>query len=191
MRLLLSFDMATKSPGDAAGAQRGPKQTSMFMTIVVVLLGVWIGLATAGGGLYWLVKSGRIPSAMASSDKAAGAVGTAHSVALEPILVNLADEGGHAYLRLGLTVDVEEVTTADKPAAEGESKEKGAAKVLSEPERWMRDTVLTVLGRQTSAYLLGPDGKEHLKIELKEEIERGQTHMKVKELYFTDFLVQI
>ncbi len=178
--------MSTKPPGDAAA--KPPKQTSSLMTIIVVLVGVWLGLATAGGGLYWLMKSGRIPKAFASSE-ASQASGSAHSVVLEPILVNLADEGGHAYLRLGLTVDLEDVPDAKSGPAE--SSDKGSAKVLTQPERSMRDTVLTVLGRQTSAYLLGPDGKEHLKLELKEEIERGQPHTKVKELYFTDFLVQI
>jgi flagellar FliL protein len=148
-------------------------------------------MGAVGGGLYFLIKSGKLPIGAA-----AGAAGTsassgtgeaaAHQVVLEPILVNLADAGGHAYLRLGLTLDVEDNSAKGDAAADTKS-----GKAPTEQELAVRDTVLAVLGQQTSTWLLGPDGKEHLKIELKEALAKQNPQLKVKDVFFTDFLVQI
>jgi flagellar FliL protein len=54
----------------------------------------------------------------------------------------------------------------------------------------VRDTVLMVLGRQTADGLLAVDGKEHLKSELKAALSERNTDLKVKDVFFTDFLVQ-
>jgi flagellar FliL protein len=168
------------------------------MTLVVVILGTWTGVAGAGGVAYFLVKSGKI---QIGAPNVAGGGGseakTVREITLDPILANLADAGGHAYVRLGLRVEVmgtgASVAEAAETAKPVTSKEAGVGggNSSSELESSIRDTVLAVLGRQTSADLLGPDGKEHLKIELKEAIERGGVRVDVKDLFFTDFLVQI
>ena len=54
----------------------------------------------------------------------------------------------------------------------------------------VRDTVLAVLGRQTADGLLAADGKEHLKAELKAALAEHNADLKVKDVFFTDFLVQ-
>ena len=54
----------------------------------------------------------------------------------------------------------------------------------------MRDTIFDVLGRQTSGLLLAPDGKEKLKSELMTAIGQRNPELRVKTVYFTDFLVQ-
>jgi flagellar FliL protein len=159
----------------------------MAMLLVVVIVGACLGCGAAGGGLYFLIKSGKLSlgaAAAGAEGTSAPADGPTHQVVLEPILVNLADEGGHAYLRLGLTLDVQ--GDAGKSEAAGDGKPG-----KSEQELAVRDTVLGVLGQQTSAWLLGPDGKEHLKIELKEALAKNNPQLKVKDLFFTDFLVQI
>ena len=174
---------AATSEGTASGTVKLP----VAMLLIVVILGVCVGMAGVGGGLYMLMKSGKLPLGNAASAEAALAANekAGHPVVLEPILVNLADEGGHAYLRLGLTLDVE----GDAPKAEAADAKSG--KAPNEQELAVRDTVLAVLGQQTSAWLLGPDGKEHLKIELKEALAKHNGQLKVKDLFFTDFLVQI
>lgn len=149
----------------------------MVPLLLVVLVGVWIGMGAAGAGVYYLMKSGKLAQGQMSGARSDGVT---HSVVLEPILVNLADAGGQAYLRLGLTVDV----AGEAPSGEKTESKGGEADSI-------RDTVLTVLGRQTSAYLLGADGKEHLKIELKEAIAKSSPAMKVSDVFFTEFLVQI
>ena len=186
----------TPSSGEVASAKVQAK-VPVFTVLIAVVLGVWIGLAGAGGGAYLLIRSGRIPLGGLAPAGVAGAT-TTHPLVLEPILVNLAEEGGHAYLRLGLTLDVADEAggvagSAIRPtASEGAAKSggKGDARA-SEADGAIRDTVLTVLSRQTSASLLGPDGKEHLKLELKEAIAKNNPKVKVQDVFFTDFLVQI
>lgn len=191
-------------------ALAGKVKLPVAMLLVVVMLGVCLGMAAVGGGVYFLMKSGKLPIGAAAGRDAANAPGGAgegkvHQVVLEPILVNLADAGGHAYLRLGLTLDVEDTPgaatekTKDVPAKSsdesavpaGAAVAVGATAPPSEIETSIRDTVLTVLGQQTSAWLLGPDGKEHLKLELQDAIAKREPRVKVKDLFISDFLVQI
>ena len=186
---------------DVASTQmKLPVMTMLF----IVIIGVLIGLGAAGGAVYFLAKSGKLPlGAVAGPASAAGDAAT-HPMVLEPFLVNLADEGGHAYLRLGLTLDVEDSGAAGEKANEAPAKTGADAAPLaggaaiakttgtpSEIETSIRDTVLTVLGQQTSAWLLGPDGKEHLKLELQDAIAKREPRVKVKSLFISDFLVQI
>jgi flagellar FliL protein len=167
------------------------------MTLAVVVLGTWIGVAGAGGVAYLLVKPGRTSlGASGLSDAEGSDARPMRAITLAPVLANLADAGGHAYVRLGLRVEIAgtgavqvQTAAAGKDTANDTASDAGASS--SELESSIRDTVLAVLERQTSAYLLGPDGKEHLKIELKEAIERGAVRVDVKDLFFTDFLVQI
>jgi len=196
--------MSKAATTDAPGAQGEMKLPVMTMLIIVVL-GVLIGLGAAGGGVYFLAKSGKLSlGAMTGPASSGGDAAHTHPMVLEPCLVNLAYEGGHAYLRLGLTLDVEDTPGAaaekkDVPAKSGEETTVpagaavavGATAPPNEIETSIRDTVLTVLGQQTSAWLLGPDGKEHLKLELQDAIAKREPRVKVKDLFISDFLVQI
>ena len=47
-----------------------------------------------------------------------------------------------------------------------------------------------VVGRQTAEGLLAPEGKEHLKKELRVALAEHNPELKVLDLYFIDFLVQ-
>jgi len=180
--------MAAKAAGENAAGSATQAKVPVVTVLIATMLGVWLGLGGAGGGLYYLVKSGKLKlPAMGSA--APGNVSTpgegAHTMVLEPILVNLADPGGHAYLRLGLTLNLE------GEAAKPEGGEPKTGKGPTEQELAVRDTVLAVLGQQTSTWLLGPDGKEHLKVELEEAIAKHNPQVRVKDVFFTDFLVQI
>ena len=104
---------------------------------------------------------------------------------LEPLLVNLADAGGSSYLRVALTLRVRD-TTEGKDSKAKDEKSKGA----DEDVAAVRDTVLTVLGRQTADGLLAADGKEHLKAALKTALAEHNADLKVADVFFTDFLVQ-
>jgi flagellar FliL protein len=72
---------------------------------------------------------------------------------------------------------------ADAPAKEEKSANKEADAAL-------RDTALTVLGKQTSQALLVADGKELLKKELKAAFTVHNPELKVTDLFITEFLVQ-
>lgn len=106
-----------------------------------------------------------------------------HLLALGPLLVNLADQGENTYLRLSITLQVEDpAATKDSKAT---SRKSGEDEVAA-----LRDTALTVLGQQTANNLLEPSGKEDLKAELLTALNDHDPDLKVKKILFTEFLVQ-
>ncbi|WP_348269219.1 flagellar basal body-associated FliL family protein [Edaphobacter paludis] len=147
-----------------------------------MLIGAAIASLAFGGVVYYFARSGRLsirrdaaPTTRIPSEP------STHLLVLDPLLVNLAGEG--AYLRLSVSLQV-----ADTPA----KKESGTKNDKSGDEAIaaVRDTALTVLGRQTADGLLALDGKEHLKVELKKALAEHNADLKVTKIFFTEFLVQ-
>jgi flagellar FliL protein len=154
---------------------------------LTVIVGIIVGVACLAGGVYLLMRTGKLhtgPLLVFSERTSAPAVAT-HTISLDPILVNLADPSGHAYLRLGLALEIEDgpLTVASTDAAH-------AMNLLKEREIPIRDTVLAVLGQQTSSALLESGGKERLKQDLQAALALHNPELKVRNLYFSDFLVQ-
>jgi flagellar protein FliL len=139
--------------------------------------------------VYYLAHTGRLPMRGASTQKIETVVPvTTHAMVLEPLLVNLADGGGSSYLRVALTLRVAEVVDKKDSKAKGEKSKDD--KGTDEDIAAVRDTVLSVLGRQTADDLLAADGKKHLKDELKAALAEHNGELKVMDVFFTDFLVQ-
>ena len=159
---------------------------TMLATVVLVLGGL-------GGGIYWLVKTGRMP--IGAAVQAAPVESKKQDdpkkevVLLEPLLVNLSDQGGAGYLRVVMALEVELPVVKDAKPKEEKPPEKGKTAV-NEMEVKMRDVALTVLGRETSEHLLAPEGKEQLKKELQTAIADHLHDVKVTNVMFTEFLVQ-
>jgi flagellar FliL protein len=137
---------------------------------------------------YWAIKSGRLPIA---GVKTVTVVVPAEPmktklVPLDPLLVNLADADGKGYLRVALTLKVED----PPPAKDAKPKEevKGAPK--NEFDAQERDAALGILGKETSEQLLAIDGKEQLKKNLKAELAARVPEVKVVDVLITEFLVQ-
>jgi flagellar FliL protein len=170
------------SPADSAN--RFP----LFPVLIAVAVGVLVAMLALGGGLFYLARSGRLASfaggAVAHRSDEVAPLAT-HAMALEPMLVNLADQGGSSYLRVSLTLRVEDAS-AKKTAGSKEGGDKGSGEAVAP----VRDTLLTVLGQQTADSLLAADGKEHLKTALKAALAEHNSDLKVSDVYFTDFLVQ-
>jgi flagellar protein FliL len=159
---------------------------SLFIAIVVGVLISTLGIGTAA---YCVARTGRLTLLGGATHKTE-AVGprATHAMALEPVLVNLADPGGSSYLRVALTLRVADVEEGkDAKAKEEKLKEDKAA---SDAVASVRDTTLMVLGRQTADGLLAADGKEHLKADLKKAFAEHNADLKVMDVFFTDFLVQ-
>jgi flagellar FliL protein len=167
-------------PQNTAPVAKAPLMTMIVCCLVTVLLAV----AGAVGAMIYLSRHGTLSARAAVTEppkKAKAVAVTRHSVVLDPMLVNLADIDGHAYLRIGIVL-----AEADDPNA----KVKEDAKPVAGENAAVRDTIFDVLGRENSAALLAPDGKEKLKAELMSAIGERNADLRVKEIYFTDFLVQ-
>ena len=164
----------------------GPGMMSMMLAMLVA--GV-IAVAGCGGVVVWLAKSGKLglPTGVPKVEAATKPEPPkTHLVALEPLLVNLADDGGHSYLRVGLSLRVE-----DKAPVKGAKAEEPAkGKPVNEFEADERDAALGVMGRKTTTELLAPDGKEELKQALRAALTQRVPEIKVQDVLFTEFLVQ-
>ena len=171
-----------------------PVSTAAKVPVIAMLLAVVAGVVIAtvgiGGVAYYLVRSGQFPVQRGIPGKAEAVTpATTHAMVLEPLLVNLADAGGSSYLRVALTLRVADAS--DKKSAQAkDGKSKDDKNASDEAGAAVRDTVLTVLGRQTADGLLAADGKEHLKVALKTALAEHNADLKVMDIYFTDFLVQ-
>jgi flagellar basal body-associated protein FliL len=101
-------------------------------------------------------------------------------VRLESFVVNVADPEGGRFLRVGIDLGLENQLSTN----EG----RGGAGDL--PIAHIRDCILSVLSTWRSDALLAPEGKEKLKNELLRALRDRVPELGVKEVYFTDFLVQ-
>lgn len=155
--------------------------------VVAVVLGVMLSIVVVGGTGYYLVRSGKLRMQSAGPQIAAAPVVSVktHVVALEPMVVNLADRTSGSYLRASITLNI-----ADSKDSVKDEKKADESKAGKEMDAAIRDTVLTVLGRQTSESLLATDGKDHLKKELRAALAEHNPDVKVTDLFFTEFLVQ-
>jgi flagellar FliL protein len=157
--------------------------------LIAVVIGVVVATLSVGGVVYYLAHTGRLPALGGAAQKTEGiAPAATRAIVLEPLLVNLADGGGSSYLRVALTLRVADV--ADKKSAKGNEQKGKDDKGSDDAVAAVRDTVLTVLGQQTVDGLLAADGKAHLKTELKTALAEHNADLKVKDVFFTDFLVQ-
>jgi flagellar protein FliL len=176
------------SPPTTAPVPLGAKFPVVPMLLAVVT-GAVIATAGIGGVVYFLARTGRLPMPGRIAQKAEIVVPvTTHAMVLEPLLVNLSDAGSTSYLRVALTLRVADV--ADKKSSKTKDEKGKDDKSPDEVVAAVRDTVLTVLGRQTADRLLDADGKEHLKSALKAALAEHNADLKVTDIFFTDFLVQ-
>jgi len=180
--------VSTSSPPAPAPAPVAAK-VPVVPLLIAVVAGVVIATLGVGGVVYYLAHTGRLSMQGGAAQKAE-AIGpaTTHAMVLEPLLVNLADAGGSSYLRVALTLRVADA--ADKKGTKANGEKGKSDNGTEDAVAAVRDTVLTVLGRQTADDLLAADGKEHLKAELKSALAEHNAELKVKDVFFTDFLVQ-
>ena len=117
------------------------------------------------------------PSSVGNDSLGAADKGVLH---LEPFVVNLADPKENRFLRVGIDLGLEKPL----PGKEGKSGEGDV------PAARIRDCILYVLSTWRSDALLATDGKQKLKDEILRALQDRVPELGVKEVYFTDFLVQ-
>lgn len=147
--------------------QETKKSNSLVLILVAVLI-----LAIAGGGGWFYLHQGK--TAQAATPKSE----QLHTVHLEGFTVNLADVEENHFLRI--TIDLG-LGQAPKTAKEGESEI---------PTARVRDAILTVLTAGKADSLITQDGKAQLKKGILTSLQQNVPELDVREVYFTEFLVQ-
>ena len=162
---------------------RAPLKVPVVPLVTSVVLGILLSVAAIGGVGYYLIHSGKLklqtmPPPPISLDP------KIRPVVLDPLIVNLADTSGTAYLRVSMVLEVADAAQSVKSGEKaGDVKQNPFAAAA-------RDAALTVLSKQTSANLLTLPGKDGVKVELKKAIAECDPNLKIVDLYFTEFLVQ-
>ena len=111
-------------------------------------------------------------------------------ISLDPLLVNLADSSGAAYLRVSMVLRVQPSTPIKATTPKPEDKTDKTRPTLDEDQAMLRDVALDVIGRSTGEALLQPSGKDELKAQLRSGFSARVSSVKVVDVLFTEFLVQ-
>ncbi len=154
-----------------------PSSGSGKMTKILVIVGIFATGLAAGGGLYW---AGVIPGSQEPVEVVEVPPKVNYVLALDPLLVNLSEEGEMRYLRIGLSFGLEK----EDPDAE----EEGAAIFMPK----LKDYLLTTLGKWKLSELTSPTAKGKLKSELLSGVREvvPEESGKVLEVYVTELIVQ-
>ena len=166
--------MSTPAPENGTEAA-APKKKRKGRFILVAILGLVI-LGGGGGGGYWWYAN-RAAAAAASGEKKPEPVAT-RILPMDPFVVNLADAGGTRFLRVNLSLVVED----NESAREIVEKEVERAEV--------RSALLERLALQTADHLVTPEGKKELKKEIAEQAAHSAHGLKVSDVLFSEFVVQ-
>ena len=151
-------------------AQEGskkPQSSSTAARTIWILVG---SLAVIGAAVWLWSKHGK--------DSVAGASGISpvqSTLHLETFVLNIGGGDQRAYLRVGIDLQL------DQDA-------KRAEELV--PVAQVRDAVLGVLGEANADELLTANGKSKLKQDLLRSLQQRIPALGVKQVYFTEFLIQ-
>ena len=144
---------------DSATATDKPKGKGKKGLVIAVLVGLVLAGGGAGGAWYFMQKKGHDASAKeepAHEEEAPSKPGAAPVyLAMENMVLNLADPGGERVAQVGITLELENEKTVEK------------IKTLM-PK--VRSGVLMLVSQRTSDELLKRDGKEQLAIDIRAEV---------------------
>ncbi len=149
-----------------------PKKKSKVMLFII--LGVVLLLAVAGGFFAYTIF-------MAPADKAAeqpkeeeiNVVG--EMVTFGEFVVNLSDPKGKRYLKCKISIEVESVEAAER---------------VKKIEPKLRDIVIMLLTSLAFEEVMTPEGKIRIRDELLERFNQAARPDRIRNLYFSDFVVQ-
>jgi len=144
-----------------------------------LLGGVWVFLALGTGlsgfSFPWLSRLDKQGIAAAGEPlETGGKIAGYRQLALEPLVVNLADAGGRRFVRVSITLEFTDACVE---------------KELARVDYRVRDAIIQVLRSKTAADL-APQRAEEVREELLATINSLLADNKVTGLYFQEFIIQ-
>ena len=154
-----------------------PKKKSKM--VLFIILGVGI-LALGGGGFFAYTKFfahkpavEEVAGEEAKKEEATPVIG--EMLVMEPFVVNLADPKGKRYLKVKIELELESKEVVDKAT-------KASPK--------LRDMVIMMLTSLDFEEVMTPEGKIRVRDELLERFNEIMRPDHIKNIYFTEFVVQ-
>jgi flagellar FliL protein len=162
----------------SANAPAGATVVVREKSSVGLLVGAVLLAIAGGGGSAWLmVQRGHASDASRTVESNAAPKYLVH---LEGFTVNLADPEDTHFLRVTMDLGIDRLP-------EGVEKQKASTTL---PVGRIRDAVLSVLTAGKADALLTQEGKTQLKKNLVEALNHNVPELGVRDVYFTEFLVQ-
>jgi flagellar FliL protein len=158
---------AGREPNTAPNAAAPKKKKrSKFLLVVLVLL-----VAAAGAAAFNFFKPGGAETGQKAEKPA-----VTKTMDFGNLVVNLADPPGGRYFRMALTLEYVDPGTLEEE--------------LKEKEHRIRDGLVFLLRQKSSFDLRDREAPETIREEIRREINRHLEKGEIKEVYFTEFLVQ-
>ncbi len=160
--------MADKEKAKEEGKKGGKKFLLLIIIGVVLLAGI-------GGGAYFFLFAGSEPPPEEQAPPEPPEPEVGPFLQLDPFIVNLADPTGHRYLRAKITL---------------EFRNDEAYQRANERIPQINDAIIMVLSSKTVEEMLSPEGKMELRMELIRKLNELLGPNSIKNIYFTQFVVQ-
>jgi flagellar FliL protein len=150
-----------------------PEKKKFPVKLIIIILGALLVVGGGvAGGLYYIGHKGEHDKKEAAKP-AAPLVGPLW--ALDPFIVNLADNQGERYLKVVMQLELSDpLVTAEVE--------------MLKPR--IRDNILDLLTAKTYSDLMEPAGKQRLRDEIVLRVNSFLTKGKIVKVYFTEFVVQ-
>ncbi len=150
-----------------------PKKGSPLVKILILVV---ILAALGGGGFFAYGKFfGKAP---AEGDQGQAAPSRSEKQVIcdwDTMVVNLADPGGKRYLKLGMKIELNNDRVLEE---------------IKNRSFQIKDAMLMVLSSKEFDDIATPSGKQALKQEMMAQMNKLVKQGQVKDIYFTDFVVQ-
>lgn len=181
-----------KGEGGAAEAPEAPKKGKLKLILIVVLAmvlgagGAFAALMLLGGkGGEEAVKVEEAAPAEASAEEGAapaegeataeGEVVGPQNIEFKPFIVNLSDGSGKRYLKMSMSVEVDSEALGQE---------------INNKMPMFRDTILLLLSSLSYDDISTLDGKMRLRNQILNRINTQLSSGKIKNIYFSEFVVQ-
>jgi flagellar FliL protein len=157
------------------------KKKKPILMIAVILVVLIVG----GAGAFFFLNKGSSNSAKNTQTQSASSESVmndknVHIKNLPSMIINLADTSGDRYLKISLALVMNGKEKPKGSESSGDTLE-GAA---------IKNAIITVISTKTSDTLLTLSGKEELKKQLIKAINSALGEDAVRDIYFTDFIIQ-
>jgi flagellar FliL protein len=179
-----------------ADAKAKPKKKPHLLLVIIGV--VVLALLGGGGFLAWkMFMPPKVGNQAAATHGAVGPQASGHSggenkggepsgaetgggtISLDPFLVNLSDQDSNRYLKATIRILVNNAEMAKKISEND----------VITPR--LRDTILSILSTKVANEIINNDGKQKLKKEILEKINGFLPEKCAKDIFFTDFVVQL
>jgi flagellar protein FliL len=152
----------------------GEKKKSSMKLVIILLVVV---LLAGGGVVGWMMMRGDKAASgpEVGSEAASQEVDEGISYPMDTFVTNLADQGAKRYIKVKIVLEYTDAKLGDE---------------LKQRLPQLKDVILSLLGSKTLADIQEMGGKVALKMELIRQINQILKTGKIRNLYFTEFVIQ-